>query len=213
MYKVFIENRPVIIAEKNTIQFESITLISEKVTSFEKDIFPLFVKSAPKIPIVLIAKDVHVEFNRLFEGYKRIVAAGGIVRRDKEYLFIKRHGKWDIAKGKLSKGEDPEIGAVREIEEESGITNPIVTELICCTYHTYRFKNKPRLKLTYWYELTYDGDEDLVPQLEEGITRVKWFSKDKLEKVKSNTFLSILEVINHYFKPEEYEDEDFEFDQ
>lgn len=213
MYKVFIENRPVIICEKNTITIESIILFSEKVTSFEKDIFPLFKKSEPKIPIILIAKDAHLEFERLFEGYKRVIAAGGIVQKGDTYLFIKRQGKWDIPKGKLSKKEAPEIGAIREIEEECGITNPTIKQFICCTYHTYRFKNKPRLKLTYWYGLEYDGNEEPMPQIEEGITKVKWFTKDKIDKVRRKTFLSIIEVIDHYFQPEEYLDEDLEFDQ
>lgn len=213
MYKVFIENRPVIICEKNTIKAESIVLVSERVLSFEADVFPLFKKSEPKIPIVLLAKDAHKEFERLFEDYKRIIAAGGIVRKGDDFLFIKRFGKWDIPKGKLSKKEDPKIGAIREIEEECGIQNPTISEFICCTYHTYRFKDKPRLKLTYWYGLDYSGDDILTPQTEEGITKVKWFSKDKIEKIKKNTFVSILEVIDHYFKPEKYKNEDFEFDQ
>lgn len=213
MYKVFIENRPVIICEKNTIKIDSIILSSEKVTSFEENIFPLIKKSLPKIPIILIAEDAHSEFERLFEGYKRIIAAGGIVKKGDEYLFIKRNGKWDIPKGKLDEKEDPIVGAVREIEEECGITKPIVNELICCTYHTYKFKNKPRLKLTYWFELQYEGDEELVPQLDEGITKAKWLKVDELEKVKKNTFLSILEVVDQYFKPENFLDDTYEFDQ
>lgn len=213
MYKVFIENRPVIICEKNSIKIDSIILFSENVTSFEKDIFPLFRKSEPKIPIILIAKDAHTEFERLFEGYKRVIAAGGIVKKNDTYLFIKRQGKWDIPKGKLSKKEAPETGAIREIEEECGISNPTIKQFICCTYHTYRFKDKPRLKLTYWYGLDYEGDEEPVPQAEEGITKVKWFTKDKIEKVRRKTFLSIIEVIDHYFQPEEYLEEDLEFDQ
>jgi len=213
MYKVFIENRPVIICEKNTIKLDSIILFSEKVTSFEKDIFPLFKKSEPKIPIILIAKDAHLEFERLFEGYKRVIAAGGIVQKFDKFLFIKRYGKWDIPKGKLNKKEDPEIGAIREIEEECGISNPTIKQFICCTYHTYRFKDKPLLKLTYWYGMNYDGNEELIPQTEEGITKVKWFTKNKIEKVRRNTFLSILEVIDHYFDPEDYLEEDLEFDQ
>lgn len=213
MYKVFIENRLVIICEKNSIKIDSIILFSENVTSFEKDIFPLFKKSEPKIPIILIAKDAHTEFERLFEGYKRVIAAGGIVKKNDTYLFIKRQGKWDIPKGKLSKKEAPETGAIREIEEECGISNPTIKQFICCTYHTYRFKDKPRLKLTYWYGLDYEGDEEPVPQAEEGITKVKWFTKDKIEKVRRKTFLSIIEVIDHYFQPEEYLEEDLEFDQ
>ncbi len=213
MYKVFIENRPVIICEKNTIKIETIILFSEKVNSFEEDIFPLFIKSEPKIPIVLIAKDAQSEFERLFLGYKRIVAAGGIVKKNDDYLFIKRNGKWDIPKGKLNKKEDPIVGAIREVEEECGITGPVVKKLICCTYHTYRFKDKPLLKLTYWYEMEYQGDEELVPQLEEGITKVKWLKVNELDKVRKKTFASILEVIDQYFEPQDYLADRFEFDQ
>ena len=213
MYKVFIENRPVIICEKNTINAETIVLISEGVLSFEADVFPLFKKSEPKIPIILLAKDAHKEFERLFEDYKRIIAAGGIVKKDDQFLFIKRQGKWDIPKGKLDKGENPELGAIREIEEECGIQNPSISAFICCTYHTYRFRDKPRLKLTYWYSLNYDGNDELKPQTDEGITKVKWFPKEKIDKIRKNTFVSILEVIEHYFKPEKFEDEDLEFDQ
>ncbi len=198
MYKVFIENRPVIICEKNSSKFDSVVLFAEKVSSFEKDVHPLFQKNEPKIPIILLTPNPKMEFKRLFEGYKRVKAAGGIVRRGDEYLFIKREGKWDIPKGKLDKGELPEVGAVREIEEECGISNPEIDHFICMTYHTYRFKNKPTLKKTYWYALNYEGDEELCPQLEEGITKAKWFHRDKFDKVRSKTFNSIREVIDIY---------------
>jgi len=213
MYKVFIENRPVIICEKNTINAETIVLISERVLSFEADVFPFFKKSEPKIPIVLLAKDAHKEFERLFEDYKRIIAAGGIVKKNDQFLFIKRNGKWDIPKGKLDKSENPELGAIREIEEECGIQYPVISSFICCTYHTYRFRDKPRLKLTYWYGLDYNGNDALKPQADEGITKAKWFKIDKIDKIRKNTFVSILDVIDRYFKPEKFKDEGLEFDQ
>ena len=199
MYKVFVENRPIIICEKNTFPLDCKLVFSEKVKSIEKDIFPLFEKHSPKTPIVILAKDAFSEFNRLFEQYSVIIAAGGIVRKQDEYLFIKRFGKWDIPKGKLEKSEDPQLGAIREIEEECGISNPVVEQFICETYHTYREKNKSTLKKTYWYGLSYSGDEELIPQEEEGISKVKWFKNSKLDKVRSNTYESILEVMDMYF--------------
>ena len=52
-----------------------------------------------------------------------IEAAGGLViNRKGEYLFIYRNDKWDLPKGKLEKGERKRQGAVREVEEECGIT-------------------------------------------------------------------------------------------
>lgn len=203
MYKVFVENRPIFICEKNTFPFDSIVLFAEKVKSIEKNVFPLFAKNSPKTPIVLLAKDAKLEFERLFQDYNLIHAAGGIVQKDGLYLFIKRYGKWDIPKGKLDLSEAPDLGAIREIEEECGISNPVINHFICETYHTYRDnykgKNKLTLKKTFWYALNYTGDEELVPQTDEGITKVKWFKKSKLDKIRSNTFESILEVMDNYF--------------
>lgn len=203
MYKVFVENRPIIICEKNTFAFDSRLLFAENIQSIEKEVFPLFEKNSPKTPIVLLTTDPGAEFRRLFAKYAMIYAAGGIVRKGEEFLFIKRFGKWDIPKGKLTKAEDPQAGAIREIEEECGISNPEIEQFICETYHTYRDnykgKNKLTLKKTMWYGMTYAGDEELVPQEEEGITKVKWFKKSKLDKIRLNTYESILEVMDNYF--------------
>ena len=104
----------------------------------------------------------------------------------------------------MEKNEDPKWGAIREIEEECGIKKPVIESLICYTYHTYldtyKGKNKLVLKKTYWYELSYDGDKDLKPQKEEGISKAKWVKKSKLDKIRLNTYESILEVIDTYFK-------------
>ena len=206
MYKVFVENRPIIICEKNTFPLDSIILFAEKVKTIDKDVFPLFEKNSPKTPIIILSQNATVEFNRLFAKHSLLIAAGGIVRKGEEYLFIKRFGKWDIPKGKLEKLENPEIGAIREIEEECGISNPIIERFICETYHTYRDtykgKNKLTLKKTFWYGLTYSGEEELLPQVQEGITKAKWFKISKLEKIRLNTYASILEVIDIYFGEE-----------
>lgn len=212
MYKVFIENRPVIIAEKNNLPFECSLLFANKVSSIEKDVHPLIKKTLAPTPILILSSDPHKEFERLFEGYTKIDAAGGIVKKKDEYLFIKRNGKWDIPKGKLDDSESIESGAVREIEEECGIKNPKLIRLICCTYHSYKYKRKNTIKRTYWYELTYDGNEELVPQLDEGITKVKWFKENKIDKIKNNTFKSIIDVIEHYFEPKRFEGEEFDYD-
>jgi len=141
--------------------------------------------------------DSEKELLKEFEGYELIEAAGGLVQKNNKYLFIKRNGKWDIPKGKLEKGEGVESAAVREIEEECGLEQPIINSHLINTWHTYELKNKRILKKTYWYLLTAkDDDRELIPQEEEGITEVKYLALNELEEVRKNTFTSIIEVIN-----------------
>ena len=52
-----------------------------------------------------------------------IRAAGGIVVRDGSVLLVHRpkYDDWSFPKGKLEEGESWEEGAVREVEEETGL--------------------------------------------------------------------------------------------
>lgn len=155
-----------------------------------------------------ITKEVIINFSTLRVMEKiiskrfRIVEAGGglVVNKNKEVLFIFRRGKWDLPKGKLEKHEKIKKGAIREVEEECGITNPIVTEELITTFHKFKNKGKECLKKTYWFIMKYEGDEELVPQLEEDITKAKWMGEDKFDKVFKNTFPSIADVLNAYLE-------------
>jgi hypothetical protein len=51
-----------------------------------------------------------------------IIAGGGVVKnKDGLYLFIYRHKRWDLPKGKAEKNECPETCALREVSEECNI--------------------------------------------------------------------------------------------
>ncbi len=133
--------------------------------------------------------------------FKEIDAAGGLVMNSSgEFLFIFRNGIWDLPKGKLEKDEAAEIGAVREVEEECGITNPIIESHLVETFHTYFHKERWILKNTSWYLMRYGGSEQLIPQLDEGITEVVWLSPDNWGVVLENTYGSILDVLEQYQK-------------
>jgi 8-oxo-dGTP pyrophosphatase MutT (NUDIX family) len=140
--------------------------------------------------------------NKILKKRYRIVEAGGglVVNRNEEILFIFRRGKWDLPKGKLEKHEKVKAGAVREVEEECGITNPVIREELITTFHKFKNKGKECLKKSYWFVMDYDGEEELIPQLEEDITKVRWMSVDKFEKVNQNTFLSISDVLEAYLE-------------
>ena len=70
--------------------------------------------------IQLISKNPKRSLKQFFRMFNNIKAAGGLVSRDKELLFIHRLGKWDLPKGKLEKKESNKLAAVREVREECG---------------------------------------------------------------------------------------------
>lgn len=201
MYKVFIENTPIFILHKKEFSSQKGIIVNiEKIKDVKNVIFNWISSDKTKTPIYIIHSNPNKIFTHLFKDFDYIEAAGGIVVRKNTYLFIKRNGFWDIPKGKIEKNENPEEGAVREIEEECGILNPKIEKFICETYHTYFYKGRPTLKKTFWYSLEYEGNKKVKPQLEEGITKVKWLKKDEIEKIEKNTFASIKEVISNFFQ-------------
>jgi 8-oxo-dGTP pyrophosphatase MutT (NUDIX family) len=197
MYKVFIENRPIYFTEKNQKGADVINISSANLGSMLEMNSKVQTISTEK-RIYLVCKEFQKEVDRLFRDFDKIEAAGGIVRRKKRLLFIKRHGMWDIPKGKLEDGEDIETCAVREIEEECGIAGPVIQGELGMTYHMYSYHGTPTIKKTYWYYLSYKGPKELMPQTEEGIEKVKWFRFKELDKIRLNTYETIKEVIDNY---------------
>jgi 8-oxo-dGTP pyrophosphatase MutT (NUDIX family) len=131
---------------------------------------------------------------------ERIVAAGGIVENEEQkILFQYRRGKWDLPKGKLDEGETIEECAVREVEEETGLRNIELGELVGITHHTYTERGKEIDKETHWYAMKVTGEQTLVPQLEEDIHELKWVSEIELGAYLSDTFPNIVEIVEKYF--------------
>lgn len=147
------------------------------------------------------SSDIHVYgdsteevFSAFSSFYKKIEAAGGLVKNPKgELLFIHRLGKWDLPKGKIEKDESIETAAVREIEEETGLSDLSIQTPARTTYHTYVERNGTKaLKVTYWFHMLYEGSAVPVPQLEEGITKVEWKDTKQIEsEVLPSTFKNI----------------------
>ena len=200
MYKVFIQNKPLFfISLKEMSNFDGF-FIREGLALADKAQVTFLLKSIPtEIGLHILCEDPQETFQLFFDDYEKIEAAGGIVKRKESYLFIKRNGCWDIPKGKLEGDETPELGALREIEEECGITNLTIEKPITITYHTYQMRGIDTLKKTYWYAVNYDGPKVGTPQLEEGITKVAWKKASKIDKVLANTYSSIADVIKGYF--------------
>ena len=145
----------------------------------------------------IVAKDPKAFLKKITKSVPLIEAAGGLVKnKTGEYLFIYRNDKWDLPKGKLEKGETTREGAVREVEEECGIAISQLGRKIVNTYHAYLIKGIVVIKKSYWYKMKFVGKGKLKPQLEEGITEVRWFNKTDMSEILHNTFPSVVEVMH-----------------
>lgn len=203
MYKVFINNNPLFLVGIN------VEMIDNQGTLFVRcdsgKMLDVILELAHEggdffSQIYLCGEDPEKLFETLKSKCELIDAAGGLVKNEKnEVLMIFRNGKWDLPKGKLEKNETPEIAAVREVEEECGIKKLSISKTLTPTYHTYILNGKIVLKKTFWYEMLCGDNGELVPQIEEGITEVKWMNRIEIDKALKNTFLSIKDVMQGNF--------------
>lgn len=150
---------------------------------------------------ILYDKDFDKLKKAFFKHFTIIIASGGVVSNSNEdILMIFRRGKWDLPKGKLDKGESIEQCAVREVEEETGLTGVELGEKITTTYHTYIEFGKQILKESHWYIMHGNGNQKLIPQTDEDITELKWVKRSDLKKYTSNTYQTIIEVLKQLEK-------------
>ena len=127
-----------------------------------------------------------------------IIAAGGIVvNPNKEILWIFRRGFWDLPKGKLDPNESIEACAIREVMEETGISNLVLGDLILTTTHQYydTYLNTEVEKTTYWYQMTTDTIQEGVPQTEEDIEAIAWVKKAEIAPYLAKTYENINQVM------------------
>ncbi len=129
--------------------------------------------------------------------FTEVGAAGGLVKHTSgRYLFIEKKGKLDLPKGHIEQGEEPETCAIREVEEECGISGHTIVQALQPSYHTYSWEGISYLKKTSWFLMNYDGVMVTEPQVKEGITRVEWLLPDEICKIKSSAWLSLMDLIN-----------------
>lgn len=106
---------------------------------------------------------------------RAVRAAGGVPwrrRSDGEIevvLVHRRHYRdWTFPKGKVKEGEADEEGAVREVEEETGLRCPLGDELASTSYTDLKLRRKT---VRYW-AMEVGGE----PSPQNEIDEVGWFS-------------------------------------
>ncbi|MDA0903236.1 MAG: NUDIX domain-containing protein [Bacteroidetes bacterium] len=160
---------------------------------------PAFLKRSPEVEeITIYARNLELTWMTFCSNYRELAAAGGVVRdNDGLVLWIERNGKWDLPKGKLEPGESLEEAAIREVEEETGITSLTLTGDAFHTFHTYESEGKVHLKTTFWYPMRHAGHATPgTPQSVEGISSVTWLKPPFDGKVLGQTFGSIRIVLD-----------------
>jgi len=203
MYKVFFNDSTIQIGD------ESKKSSYNKITQTIDCENPMFVKkliseieSGEKIlDFLILNKDPGKLWNCFKSQLIEMPAAGGLVmNKDHSILFIKRLGVWDLPKGKIEKNETAESAAIREVEEECGVSGLKIIKQLDSTFHMYRspylnFPDNLILKETKWFLMNCEGPQVLIPQVEENIEQVKWFAMTQLDKVMKNTYLSLREFM------------------
>lgn len=125
-----------------------------------------------------------------------IDAAGGlVVDATGRYLMIFRRGYWDLPKGKLDDGESLEECALREVQEETGLSTLRSEGALLTTYHLYRQDGMDCLKCSHWYRMHFFGSEPPVPQTEEDIERIEWLTRQEVLERLPLAYPSIREVM------------------
>ncbi|MCF0190650.1 MAG: NUDIX domain-containing protein [Marinilabiliaceae bacterium] len=162
-----------------------------------KQFVDLFIKKEELAMGCIYYHDIQIVLSHLKQCFLFIEAAGGLIKNSfGEFLIINRLGYTDLPKGKAEKGETPELNALREVAEETGLTGHRITHHICDTWHTYPLKGVTALKRTSWFMMHVDGRPALKPQTEENIAIAKWCSIEEVVELTKNTYPSLKPVFS-----------------
>lgn len=130
---------------------------------------------------------------------KRQISSGGVIFRKgpgvlEVVLVSVRGGKyWCLPKGIVDKGETPEMTAVREVREESGLSGRIIDKLGEIAYWYYiRGENTKCRKTVHFYLMEYESGN--TSQHDSEVDDAVWFPFEAaLQKISFSGDRTILE--------------------
>ena len=197
MHKIYFEKRSIIICPENDPALsDPNAIIFRPGDAFALHTLVGMVESSDTLQRICIpSDDTEAMYRRICAEFKEVNAGGGLVsNRRGDFLIISRNGLWDLPKGHQDPGEDIDVTALREVQEETGINELELRGLICVTDHCYIRDGIWHLKHTWWYDMLYTDPTDLTPQREEDISKAAWVTKSSLPMFLQNTYPSIVEV-------------------
>lgn len=189
MHKVFVNNKPIILTtevEKET-NFKNYLLKTVHIGKVIKELKGTKLESTR-----LIDKDENKLLKNFLKLLPNVVAAGGkVYNTNGQVLFIYRNDKWDLPKGGAERKETIDQAAIREVEEETGVTGLSITKPLEMTYHIFKRNGKHKIKVTYWFEMKTDFQGELIPQAKEGITKAEWLTEEQIDIAMNNSYANI----------------------
>jgi len=196
MYKVYYNNRLILISadsqpffdEKKGKKLSGTFNVRDEWMKFRND------ESCKAMWMQGHSKGLWNKFKKIF---MRVEAAGGLVQnRHGEYLLIFRNKKWDLPKGKQEKKETIEAAALREVQEECGVSGLSIIKPLQTTYHIYELEGWDMLKHSHWFAMSTESEEELKPQQEEGIEKAVWAKPEQIKDYATNMYPSVHDVLH-----------------
>jgi 8-oxo-dGTP pyrophosphatase MutT (NUDIX family) len=189
MYKVFVNDKPLFLTNeiKKETDFKFFLLESADINQIIIHFFQ------NKIQKAYLYHPDEKEIMKTLKAKIPVSKAGGgyVYNKNGAVLFIFRNGKWDLPKGGIEKGEEIEDTAIREVEEETGVTGLKITKKLQKTYHVFKRNGKYKLKITHWYEMKTNFEGTPKGQLEEGIEKVAWLTSEEIKEALKNSYENI----------------------
>ena len=198
MYKIFQENKALVFPkiEGDSMKFDTMPQESDRYDAeLLCDFIPEWLDDHDPSDTFIHEVGENAVALALKETFRMAPAAGGIVVKDGKFVSIMRKGIPDLPKGHIEKGETPEVAALREVEEETGIGNLQIIKELSSSWHCYFEHEAWSLKRTYWYLMSTTEDLQPKPQTEEGITEIKLIGNEEIVWFLKNTFRSISEIL------------------
>ncbi|WP_040248636.1 NUDIX hydrolase [Psychroserpens mesophilus] len=193
MYRIFVNDKPIILTTEVSPEhnFKNYLMSSVNIGKVIKEL-----NSTSLEEVRIIGKKQETLIKKFLKKLPNVIAGGGKVINDKgEVLFIYRNDKWDLPKGKTEGKETIEETALREVEEETGVSGLSIVKPMETTYHIFKRNGKHKIKITYWFEMKSNYKGDLLPQENEGITKVVWLNQEEQIKALENSYANIRSLI------------------
>ena len=198
MYKIFYDNRALIfpnIEEKDLV----LDATALELASYEVEKFHNFLRQWLVVnlhgDLVIDKMTPEVLSAALCHTFRMAPAAGGVVMWRGQFAAIERHGIPDLPKGHLEEDEDAASAALREVEEETGLTGLRIVQQLPSSWHCYLYEDEWRLKQTSWFLMETDDVSKTAPQLDEDITEVTFLGKYDVDWFLEHTYRSIADTL------------------